>query len=300
MNYLPRPEGPQPEDFKLSRRAAVGSMFFTGYAAYALGAEAQPITTPEDGLTISEVVIPNGEAKGLPAYVARPSAPGKYPAVIVVNEIFGIHAYIKDVARRWARQGFVAIAPDYFHRAGDPSQLTDYADIRKIVAQARHEQVMGDTETTLKWVSARGFTRKGKHGITGFCWGGTVVWMAAARFPQIGAGAAFYGRLVPPPPPQPGQPVMAEPNRPYPVDVAKDLKAPVLGLYGGKDKGIPLDSVEAMRAALKAAGKTDSEIIVYPDADHGFHADYRPTYKADDAADAWKRSTEWFKKHLKA
>ena len=298
MNYLPRPEGPTADDFKLSRRAAVGSMFFTGYAAYALGANAEPITTSEEGLAISEVVIPNGEAKGLPAYVARPAGNGKHPAVIVVNEIFGIHAYIKDVARRWAREGYVAIAPDYFHRAGDPSQLTDMAEIRKIVNEAKHEQVMGDTATALKWLEGQAFTRKGKHGITGFCWGGTVVWMAAARFPQIGAGAAFYGRVVAPTP-QPGQ-TPSDPGRPYPVDVAKDLKAPVLGLYGGLDKGIPLASVEAMRAALKAAGKTDSEIVVYPNADHGFHADYRPSYKADDAADAWRRSTAWFKKHLKA
>lgn len=298
MNYLPRPEGPTPDDFRLSRRA-VGGLFFTGYAVAALGAEAAPITTPSDGLVVDEITIPNGEARPLPAYVARPEGKAKHGAIIVVNEIFGIHDYIKDVCRRWAREGYVAIAPDYFHRAGNPAGMTDFAEIRKIVATAHHAQVMGDTATTLGWLKQQAFVDAEKLGITGFCWGGTVVWMAAARFPEIGAGAAFYGRLVPPPPPEPGKPPQGEPNRPYPVDVAGQLKhAPVLGLYGALDKGIPVETVERMRAALKAAGDTTSEIVVYPDADHGFHADYRPSYNAEAAADAWKRAVAWFRKHL--
>ena len=298
MDFLPRPEGPLPEDFKLSRRA-VGSMFFGGYALAAVSAEAEPIITPADGLVIEEVLIPTGEPKPLPAYVARPQGRGRRPAVIVVNEIFGIHAYIKDVCRRWAKLGYVAVAPDFFHRAGDPSQITDRAEIMRIVATAGHEQVMGDVDATLAWLDRQPFMRAGRVGITGFCWGGTVVWMAAARFPQIDAGVAFYGRLVTPPPPQPGHPPSGEPNRPYPVDVAKDLKAPVLGLYGGKDRGIPVETVERMRAALAAAGKTDSQIVVYPEADHGFHADFRASYKADDAQDAWAKAAAWFDEHLK-
>ncbi len=298
MNHLPRPEGPTAEDFKVSRRA-LGGLFFSGYAVAALAAEAQPVTTSDDGLVIDEIEIPNGEPKPLPAYVARPKDKAKAPAVIVVSEIFGVHDYIKDVCRRWARQGYVAIAPAFFHRAGDPAGLTDFDEILKIVATARHPQVMGDVTTTLSWLKQQSFVRDGKHGITGFCWGGTVVWMSAARHPEIGAGAAFYGRLVAPPPPEPGQPPRGEPDRPYPVDIAGDLHAPVLGLYAGKDRGIPLESVEQMRAALKAAGKTDSEIVVYPDAQHGFHADYRPSYDAAAAADAWKRATAWFEHHLK-
>lgn len=298
MNYLPRPEGPAPEDFKLSRRA-IGGLFFTGYAVAALSAEAAPITTASDGLVIEEIAIPNGEAKPLPAYVARPEGKAKHGAIIVVNEIFGIHEYIKDVCRRWAKEGYVAIAPDFFHRAGNPAPMTDYAEIRKIVATAHHAQVMGDVQTTLGWLNKQSFV-KGKAGITGFCWGGTVVWMAAAKFKEIGAGVAFYGRLVPPPPPEPGKPPQGEPNRPYPVDIAGQLKhAPVLGLYGALDKGIPLDTVEQMRAALNAAGDTTSRIDVYPDADHGFHADYRPSYNAAAAADAWGKAVGWFKTHLK-
>ena len=298
MNILPRPEGPSAEDLKLSRRAAVGSMFFTGYAAAALGANAQPITTPDAGLKIEEVLIPNGEPNPLPAYVARPDKPGRHPHIIVVCEIFGIHAWIKDICKRWAHEGYVAIAPAFFHRAGDPSQMTDYAQVRPIVEKATLPQVMGDVGTVLGWLGKQRFAKKGKSGITGFCWGGTVVWMAAAQHPKIGAGVALYGRVVTPTP-RPGDPPPAEPGRPYPIDVAGKLKAPVLGLYGAKDRGIPVEAVERMRAALKAAGKTDSEIIIYPDADHGFLADYRPSYNEAAAKDAWARSRAWFKKHLK-
>ncbi|MBX7248467.1 MAG: dienelactone hydrolase family protein [Caulobacteraceae bacterium] len=299
MTYLPRPEGPLPSDLQLSRRAAVGSMFFAGYAAYAAGAEAEPITTPDTGLKIQEVVMPNGEAHGLPAYIARPDTPGRHPVVIVVNEIFGIHAWIKDVCKRWAHEGYVAIAPAFFYRAGDPSQLTDYAQIRPIVATATAAQVNGDLATAIRWLGKQSFAGKGKMGVTGFCWGGTPVWMAAAEQPRIGAGVAFYGRMVPPPPPKPGDPAPSDRGRRYPIDVVSRLHAPVLGLYGGKDQGIPVASVEQMRAALRSAGKTDSEIVVYPDADHGFFADYRPTYNAAAARDAWMRARAWFARHLK-
>ena len=299
MTYLPRPEGPAPDDFKLSRRAAVGSMFFGGYAAYAASADAQPTTLPDTGLKIEEVLIPNGAPAPMPAYVARPDKPGRHPTIIVVCEIFGIHAWIKEVCKRWAHEGYVAIAPAFFYRAGDPSQLTDYAQIRPIVAKAFHAQVMGDVGATLGWLGKQTFASRGKSGIIGFCWGGSVVWMSAATHPKIGAGVACYGRLVAPPPPADGSPPQGEPGRPYPVDVAGDLKAPVLGLYGAKDRGIPLDTVEKMRAALTAAGKTSSEIIVYPEADHGFLADYRPSYHEASAKDGWARAEAWFKKHLK-
>lgn len=297
MNFLPRPEGPTADDFKLSRRL-VGSMFFTGYAVTALGANAEPITTPDDGLVLEEVLIPNGEPMPLPAYVARPKKRGRHPTIIVVNEIWGIHAYIKDVCKRWAQLGYVAIAPAFFHRAGDPAGLTDMTQIRTIVATAKNAQVMGDVGTTLDWLGKQAFASKKKSGIVGFCWGGTVVWMAAAAHPKIGAGVAFYGRVVAPTP-QPDSPPPSDPGRKYPVDIAPQIHAPVLGLYGAKDRGIPVESVERMRAALKAAGKTDSEIIIYPEADHGFHADHRPSYNEAAARDAWKRATAWFKRHLK-
>lgn len=299
MTYLPRPEGPSADDLKLSRRAAVGSMFFTGYATFALGADAEPITTPDTGLKIEEVLIPNGEAHPMPAYMARPDKGGRYPVIIVCNEIFGIHAWIKDICKRWAQEGYVAIAPAFFYRAGDPSQMTDYEQIRPIVAAAKAAQVDGDIGTTIAWLDRQAFASKGHVGITGFCWGGAPVWMACAQQPRIGVGVACYGRLVGAAP-KPGDPPPSDPGRPWPIDVVSQLHAPVLGLYGGLDKGITQDTVEQMRAALKAAGKTDSEIVVYPEADHGFLADYRPSYNEAAARDAWARSKAWFSNRLKA
>lgn len=287
MLNLTRPEGTQSQDLHLTRRGAVASMFFAGYAVSALAADAKPITTDDDGLIVEEVMIPNGAAKPLPAYVARPKAKGRHPTILVTNEIFGIHAYIKDTCRRLAKAGFVAIAPDYFDRAGDPSTLEDFGEIRKIVGSAGYEQQMGDTGGALRFLQAQAFVAPEKLAITGFCWGGSVVWLACEEFSSLKAGAAWYGRLV-------GQP--GGPARPWPADRAKDLKAPVLGLYGGLDQGIPLADVEAMRAALaKAGNSTKSEIIVYPESQHGFHADYRPSYDAVAAKDGWARMLAWFK-----
>jgi carboxymethylenebutenolidase len=210
-----------------------------------------------------------------------------------VNEIFGIHEYIKDVCRRFAREGYVAIAPDYFDRAGDPAAMTDFAQIRPIVATANHEQVMGDTSGAIDWIRAQRFTN-GDIGITGFCWGGSVVWMAAALLPHVKAGVAWYGRVVRPAPGSWG----AEEERPWPYDVGAQIRAPVLGLYAESDGGIPLASVEQMRAALSAADNpTNSEIIVYPGVHHGFHADYRESYNAEAAADGWARCLAWFRAH---
>ncbi|MBX9813903.1 MAG: dienelactone hydrolase family protein [Sphingomonas sp.] len=276
--HLTRPEGTQPADLHLTRRAAVGSMFFAGYALAALDANAAPITTPADDLVIEEALIPNGAEKPLPAYVARPKKAGRHPTVIVVNEIFGVHDYIKDICRRFAKLGYVAVAPEFFYRSGvNLPALTDFAEIRKVVGQASPEQVDGDVKATSAWVKAQKFANGAKIGITGFCWGGAVVWRAAMVDPDIKAGVAWYGQL---------KPLIAR---------AGELKAPVLGLYGGKDQGIPLTDVEAMQAALKAAGKTGSSIHVYPDAPHGFHADYRPSYVEADAKDGWARLLAHFK-----
>ena len=209
-----------------------------------------------------------------------------------MNEIFGIHDYIKDVCRRFAREGYVAIAPDYFDRAGDPAPMTDFAQIREIVATANNEQVMGDTQGAIAWLRSQSFVQRDAIGITGFCWGGTVVWMAAARFPEIKAGVAWYGRVVRPAPGSWG----SEEERPWPLDVAAEINAPVLGLYAEQDNGIPLEGVERFRAALVAANRP-SEIRVYPGVQHGFHADYRQSYNAEAAADGWARALAWFRQH---
>ncbi len=287
MTVLTRPEGSMPEDLHVSRRS-FAAIVAAGYAAAAAGAEAAPTVTDTAGLTIDSVTMP----AGLPGFVARPAGKGRHPAVIVVNEVFGLHEYIRDICRRFAKAGHVAIAPEFFYR-NDPNRTLaatlDFAVIRKIVGEAKNDQVMGDVATTLDWLGKQSFVDARRLAITGFCWGGSVVWMAAAKFPQLKAGVAWYGRLAGP---KPGEPVTDV--RKYPLDIAGELKAPVLGLYGGLDKGIPLTDIEAMRAALKAAGRND-EIIVYPDAEHGFHADYRPSYNEKAAKDGWARLMAHFK-----
>ncbi len=287
---LDTPEG----NFPPTRRTVAASLFMSGYAAAALSACASPVTTPSDELVVEDVHVTGAGGYSLPAYLARPAGQGRRGAIVVVNEIFGIHDYIKDVCRRFAREGYAALAPDYFDRAGDPAPLTDFAQIRDIVATASHEQVMGDTQGAIDWLKAQSFVKRDAIGVTGFCWGGTVVWMAAALSPDVKAGVAWYGRLVRP---QPGS-WGAEEERPWPYDVAATIHAPVLGLYAEDDRGIPLESVENMRAALAAADNpTGSEIIVYPGAQHGFHADYRDSYNAEAAADGWRRCLAWFRDH---
>ena len=287
---LTRPEGPAPVDFHLSRRGLAG-LFATGYAAYALSAEAEPITTDAKGLVIDAAFA---GADRLPLYIARPEGRGRYPVVLVVNEVFGVHEYIKDICRRFAKLGYVAIAPQFFFRADAANALattTDFKEIQRIVATAHNTQVMGDVGATLEWAAGQPFVDRKRMAITGFCWGGAVVWMACAQFPQLKAGVAWYGRLAPPKPTE----FMGEDVRPWPLQVAGKLTAPVLGLYGALDKGIPQDTVEAMRTALAAAHKEGSTLTVYPDAQHGFHADYRPTYNEADARDGWTKLLAHFR-----
>lgn len=289
---LRTPEG-EPLDLNMSRRTALASLFTAGYAVGAGPASAQAITTDEAGLMIEEITFRAAVRYDLPGYIARPAAPGRHPVVIVVNEIFGIHAYIKDLCRRLAKQGYVALAPDYFDRAGDPSTMTDIANqIRPVIAATLHGQVMADTDAAVRYLKRQRYVNKKAFAITGYCWGGAVTWMAAAHNKAFKAGVAWYGRLAPPEAGAFG----AEEGRPWPVDVAGDLKCPVLGLYASEDRGIPLDTVERMRTALAAAGNpSKSEIVVYNGAQHGFHADYRASYKKDAAEDGWARMLAWFK-----
>jgi len=272
---------------QFTRREFVVTTLASGFALAVQPVSAQTITTDTTGLTAGEVKVPVAEGE-MPAYRAMPASGGPFPVALVVHEIFGVHEYIKDICRRFAKLGYLAIAPDLYARYGDVSKIADMGEIiSKVVSKVPDAQVMSDLDATVDWAEKSGKGDVARLGITGFCWGGRIVWLYAAHNPKVKAGVAWYGRLV-------GQPSELQPK--HPLDVAVLLKAPVLGLYGGKDQGIPLDTVEQMRAALKAAG-SPSEIFVYPDAPHGFHADYRPSYRKEAAEDGWRRLQDWFKTH---
>ena len=207
--------------------------------------------------------------------------------ILVVQEIFGVHEHIKDICRRLAKLGYFAVAPEMYARQGDVSKLTNFQDILKIVSKVPDTQVMSDLDATVAWAKSTGKADVARLGITGYCWGGRIVWLYSAHNPSVKAGVAWYGRLV-------GQADELHPK--HPVDVAASISAPILGLYGAADQGIPVATVEKMREAMKAAGKT-AEIKVYPDTPHAFFADYRPSYRKEQAEDGWKRMLEWFKKN---
>jgi len=274
-NWVPEPV--------LTRRT-IALALAGGYAVAAFSADAEPIHTDEAGLVTETVEIPTADRK-IPGYLARPAARGKHPVVFVNSEIFGVHEWVKDICRRLAKAGYVALAPDFFVRAGDPSKTTDFKVIMDIVKATPGDQVTSDTAASLKFLAAQPYADMKRMGVTGFCWGGGATWLCCERFGEFKAGVAWYGPLKPG-----GYP------RTAPIELVKDLKAPVLGLYGGLDKGISAKDVDDMRAALKAAGKND-EIIVYPNADHGFLADYRSSYNAEAAADGWKKMLAFFKAH---
>lgn len=244
------------------------------------------IATPADGLTAGEVSFTVNGFK-VPAYRAAPAGKTGLPVVLVIQEIFGVHEYIADTCRRFAKAGYLAIAPQLYARQGDPSQYTEIAKLMaEVVSKVPDAQVMADLDGAVQWAAANGGDAA-RVGITGFCWGGRITWLYAAHGP-VKAGVAWYGRLV-------GQASELTPK--HPVDIAPILKAPVLGLYGEKDTGIPLDTVDKMKAAL-AGGSPQakaSEFVVYPDAPHAFHADYRASYRKEAAEDGWKRALAWFK-----
>ena len=273
-----------------SRRTALKAALGMGYAASALPIMAQTaIKTPADGLTAGEVTIDVNGFK-MPAYRAAPTGKTGLPVVLVLSEIFGVHEYIADTARRFARAGYLAIAPELFVRQGDAQSYGEMAKlIAEVISKVPDEQVLGDLDATVKWAAANGGDAA-KLGVTGFCWGGRQTWLFAAHNPAVKAGVAWYGRLV-------GAQSPLNPR--HPVDVAARLNGPVLGLYGAADTGIPLDTVDKMKAALAAgnAAAKASQFVVYPDAPHAFHADYRPSFRKEPAEDGWKRALAWFAQH---
>lgn len=279
MSLLPK------TDF--TRREFVVTSLTAGFALATQPIAAQTvITTDTNGLVASEVKIPVRDGE-IPGYRAMPQKGSSFPVVLVVQEIFGVHEHIKDLCRRFAKLGYLAVAPEMYARQGDVSAIQNAGEIiQKVVSKVPDAQVMSDLDAAVAWAGKnKGNTNK--LAITGFCWGGRIVWMYSAHNPKLKAGAAWYGRLVG---------AASEMTPKQPIDVVSQLHAPVLGLYGAADTGIPVDSVEKMRAAIVAA-KGKSEIILYPDTPHGFNADYRPSYRADQAKDAWSKMLAWFKKN---
>ena len=269
-----------------TRREFVMTTLATGFAAAVQPVAAQSqITTDTKGLSAGEFRLPVKDGE-IPAYRAMPEGGRNLPTVLVVQEIFGVHEHIKDVCRRLAKAGYLAIAPEMYARQGDVSKTTNMDEIRAVVSKVPDAQVLADLDAAADWAAKNGGD-PGKLAVTGFCWGGRVTWLYSAHNPKVKAGVAWYGRVV-------GQASELTPK--HPVDIAAQLHAPVLGLYGGADAGIPNDTVDRMRAALKAAGKP-SEIHTYPDMPHAFHADYRPSYRKAAAEDGWKRLLAWFRQH---
>ncbi|MCC7485006.1 MAG: dienelactone hydrolase family protein [Burkholderiales bacterium] len=270
-----------------SRREFMAGSVATGFALAVQPVCAQTmIVTDTQGLTAGDVQIPTKDGD-IPAYRAMPAGARAAPIVLVVHEIFGVHEHIKDVCRRFGKAGYLGVAPSLYHRQGDVSQLKNSKEIfARVVNKVSDAQAMADLDATAAWAATNGGSAD-KLGITAFCWGGRIAWLYAAHNQRVKAGVAWYGRLV-------GE--RSEMTPAHPIDLVDRINAPVLGLYGGADAGIPNDTVDRMRDALKAAGKK-SVIHTYPDAPHGFHADYRPTYRKEHADDGWKRAFAWFRQH---
>ena len=275
-----------------TRRTALKVALGVGYAAATMPIMAQTaIKTSADGLTTGETTYEVNGFK-VPLFYAAPAGKKNLPVVLVIQEIFGVHEYIADTCRRFAKAGYLAIAPELFARQGDPTQYGEMAKLMaEVVSKVPDAQVMTDLDGAVKWAGSQGGNLK-KVAITGFCWGGRITWLYAQQSANVKAGVAWYGRLV-------GAPSALTPK--HPLDLAADMKAPVLGLYGGQDGGIPLTTVNQMKDALGAASGNRnaqaSQFVVYPDAPHAFHADYRPSYRKGPAEDGFKRALDWFKAH---
>ncbi|WP_374658401.1 dienelactone hydrolase family protein [Inhella sp.] len=274
-------------ELELPRRGLLAS----GIALAALPAEATQIKTPHDGLLAGEVTVPVG-GFSMPAYRAQPArTKGKLPVVLLVSEIFGVHEHIADVARRFAKAGYLCIAPELFVRQGDAGNQPDVQTlIREVISKVPDAQVMADLDACVAWAAANGGDTK-RLAVTGFCYGGRITWLYSAHQPAVKAGVAWYGRLV-------GNVSANTPK--HPLDLVDQLHGPVLGLYGGQDTGIPNDTVARMQNALQAsknANASRSQFVLYRDAPHAFHADYRPSYRETEAKDGWQRCLAWFQGH---
>jgi carboxymethylenebutenolidase len=271
---------------QLSRRAFIVGGLAAGFALAVLPVSAETITTDANGLTVGEVKIPV-EGGSIPGYRAMPDAGGPFPTILVVQEIFGVHEHIKDICRRLAKAGYFAVAPALYAREGDVAGMSDIKQIMQVVAKVPERQVASDLDATAAWAKSTGKADTLKLGIVGFCWGGRQVWLYAAHNPKLKAGVSWYGVLQRP------KNDMTPDN---PIDLVQRINAPILGLYGGADPGIPVAQIDALRTAFKTAGKP-CEIVVYPDTPHGFNADYRPSYRPQQAMDGWQRMLAWFKQH---
>ncbi len=281
---------PNSPDARLTRRELlVSGAVAAGYALAARPVSAAAIVTSEEGLVAGRVRLPSAGIE-IGAYRGYPAAGGPFPVVLVVHEIFGVHAYIEDVVRRLAKLGYFAIAPDLYQRQGDPTQLASVdLIVSNVVSKVADAQVLSDLDATLAYAGADGHGDVARAAITGFCWGGRIVWLYCAQSAKVRCGVAWYGRLV-------GDGSEKTPR--HPIDVAASLQAPVLGLYGSDDAGIPQPTVLAMRERLATAPKpSGSEIIVFPGAPHGFHADYRDSYRVLAATEGWKRMLGWLRDH---
>jgi carboxymethylenebutenolidase len=271
----------------VNRRQFLVTELAVGFAAAVAPIAAGTITTDTEGLDAAEVKIPVRDGE-MPGYRARPARGKGLAVVLVVQEIFGVHEHIRDLCRRLAKLGYLAVAPELYARQGNVAAMTDIQEIIKnVVSKVPDAQVLADLDDTARWAASSQGGNAAKLGITGFCWGGRISWLYSAHNPDVKAAAAWYGRLVGP---------TDELHPRNPIDIAPSLKTPVLGLYGGQDQGITQESIGQMRAALKAAGNP-SEIVVYPDAGHAFNADYRPSYRQGPAEDGWKKMLEWFKRY---
>ncbi len=280
-----------PPPSPLSRRGFLVTALGAGFALAVQPVMAQTaITTDSAGLTAGEIQVPTPDGN-MPAYRAQPAQGVHFPVILVVQEVFGVHEYIKDTCRRLAKLGYQAIAPELYARQGDPRQYAAIPDIlAKVVSKVPDSQVMADLDACVAWARAHGGDTQ-RLGVTGFCWGGRITWLYAAHNPGVKAGVAWYGRLTS---------ASSDMTPRHPLDVADKLNGPVLGLYGGQDAGIPQDTVEKMKTILTASvnpASKASAIHVYPDATHAFHADYRPSYRKAEAEDGWQRMQQWFRKH---
>ena len=274
------------QSYPLARRGIMMSTLMSGLTLATTRVEAQVIKTDTTGIEAMEVKIPV-EGGELPGYFAKPVGAGPFPIVLVNEEIFGVHDYIKDTCRRFAKAGYAAIAPEIYARLGDLSKMTDVQQIIKdVISQAPDATVMKDLDAAVAFAAKNGGAAT-RLGVTGCCRGGRTTWLYAAHNPNVKAAVAWYGPVL-------GATTAIQPKTA--TDLAGELKAPLLGLYGGKDGGIKVEDVQAAAAKAKAAGKT-VELVIYPEAPHGFHADYRPSYRAEEAADGWKRMLAFFKQH---